>query len=173
MFAHEKAEANQLYEKVLRDIILPLLGNKTTLGSDLKKVGMKLFSTKFIGAFPADMIPDLTKKQPYAIINLDDSDLPGSHWIAISRTNCCSFRSSQLGKCDKRSSARDCILVYDSFGRPTAEILPSLIKKVSNAKLLMVDDDPEQGISETNCGARCMAWLYVFDRYGSDVAELI
>lgn len=146
--------AEKLYQLVLDNFIYPMVGKKVTFGDDLKRAGVKLFGKKFAGIFPSDMIPRLTKQQPYAILNLDSSNEPGSHWIAV-------------------AFEKDKIWVYDSFGRPTREIIPSLIDEYGIENLLMVDDDAEQHISEDDCGARCLAWLYIFDRYGSRIARLI
>jgi hypothetical protein len=40
---------------------------------------------RWLGAFPRDGIPDLTKeKRPCAlIVNTDDTNLPGTHWLAL------------------------------------------------------------------------------------------
>ncbi len=165
-----EAEAEKKYQQVLENIVYPMLGKKTTFGKDLTRVGIKLFGNNFTGAFPSDMIPKLgvnpdgsivnnnninKRSHLYAIANLDDSTMPGSHWIALG-----------YDVDDKK------IWVYDSFGRSTKEIIPSLVQRYGD-KLRMVDDDAEQKVSEDDCGARCMAWLYVFDRYGKDTAKLI
>jgi hypothetical protein len=129
------------------------LGKKVTFGRDLTRMGHKLFGRKYAGTFPADMIPDLDNQTRYTILNLDNSDQPGSHWIA------CGF-APQTGK----------VLVYDSFGRQTNDIIPSLVNKFGSG-LEMVDDDPEQDIHEQDCGARCLAFLYVLDRKGGRYAR--
>ena len=162
--------AEEIYNRVLNDIIYPLLGKKTTWAKDLNRVGLNLFGKNFTGAHSSDTIPKLGINDDgskttnsninkfsrlYSIANLDDSTMPGSHWISI-------------GFDVNTGNVR----VYDSFGRKTSEIMPNLIKEYGK-KLKMVDDDAEQKLSEDDCGARCMAWLYVFDRYGSDVAKLI
>ncbi len=163
-------EAEALYRKVLNNIIYPLLGKKSTFGKDLTRVGIKLFGSNFMGAFPSDRIPKIginddgaivtndninKRSRLYAIANLDDSTMPGSHWISLGY--------------DVDSKK---IWVYDSFGRKTKEIIPTLVQEYGT-KLKMVDDDAEQAVEEDDCGARCMAWLYIFDRYGVDTAKLI
>ena len=158
-------EAESIYRRTLDNVIYPLLGKKTTFAKDLTRVGMRLFGNNFTGAHASDMIPDLGAgvtnaninkfSHLYAIANLDNSTMPGSHWIALAFN------------VDTRK-----IWVYDSFGRKTAEIIPSLVKKYGS-QLKTVDRDAEQAVQEDDCGARSMAWLYVFDRYGVDVARLI
>ena len=112
--------------------------------------GRKLFGNKFAGVFPADRIPRLTRAR-YTILNLDDHDMPGSHWIALARD-------------------KDSVWVYDSFGRPTQKILPDIGQTF---KFFDVDYDAEQAARETNCGARSLAWLMVFDKFGAETAKLI
>lgn len=172
-----ESSANALYQDVLEKIMYPLLGKKITFGNDLTAAGMKLFGRNFLGAFASDRISEFgnskvhlginddgspttndninKKSHLYAISNLDDSTMPGSHWIGLAF--------------DVNSKK---IWVYDSFGRKTNEIIPSLVQRYGN-KLKQVDDDAEQLVSQDDCGARTMAWLYVFDRHGSELAKLI
>lgn len=162
----DKKTGEELYDLVLNEIIYPLVGKKITFGRDLTKAGMKLFGKNYMGTFSADEIPDIgkgvtegtiTSKSPlYLIANLDDSDEPGSHWIAIAFD------------VEKKK-----IWVYDSFGRDTNKIIPVLAKKFGKNNLRMAEDDSEQMISEEDCGARSLAFLYVFDRYGVDIARWI
>jgi len=163
-------QAEDEYKKVLKNIIYPLLGKKTTWAKDLDKIGLKLFGKNYVGSFPSDMIPDLginmdgqktTKdnvnkfSKLYSIINLDNSSQPGSHWLGLA------FDANTRN-----------IWVYDSYGRKTVQIIPSLVKKYGD-RVKTVQRDVEQAILAEDCGARSMAWLYIFDRYGSDVAKFI
>lgn len=146
-------KANRVYSQLLDKIIIPLLGNDTTYQGELEKVGIKLFGIKFKGVFPSDKIPPLNDLKSYAIINLDRSNQPGSHWVSVAHKD---------GK----------TYLYDSFGRDGKKILPSIYKS-GNGIILNTDLDKEQHIKETNCGARSMAWLLFFDRYGHKNALLI
>lgn len=83
-----------------------------------------------------------------AIINLDKHNEPGSHWIAM--------------------VCNDKMIIYDSFGRKTRDILPNFNKEYINAQ-----DDAEQNINEENCGSRCVSFLNVYDKLGSEYALLI
>jgi hypothetical protein len=162
--------AEEIYRRVLDDIVYPLLGKKTTWAKDLNRIGLKLFGKNFTGAHASDTMPQLginadgsettnnninKFSRLYQIANLDDSTMPGSHWIALAFD------------VDTKN-----VWVYDSFGRKTSKIMPNLVKQYGK-KLMQVDDDAEQKLSEDDCGARAMAWLYVFDRYGAEVARLI
>jgi hypothetical protein len=110
------------------------------------KIGKTLFKNQFIGVYPADKIP---KNDGYQIINLDNEGLPGSHWVGI---------FNKLGK----------QYVYDSFGRPTTEILPLMHKEATDA-----DYDPEQLSTQDDCGARSMAWLLLVKHWGIELALLV
>ena len=167
-------KALNIYNEVLKNIIYPFLGKKVTWGSDLTKMGNKLFKKNYAGTYSSNMIPDLgvvgngffktktnidnisSESKLYSCVNLDNSDEPGSHWIALGY-------DVYNGK----------IMIYDSFGRDTKIILPSLIEKYGNDNIVMADNDSEQNIQEDDCGARCMAFLYVFDRFGSKYAQKI
>lgn len=104
-----------------------------------------MFGDKYRGTYAADTLPALTKKRPYCIGNLDKKNEGGSHWIALAK------------------SGKD-VIFYDSFGRKAKSII-DLEKKVLNT-----EDDAEQDIFEENCGQRCLAWLYVFDKMGKKEA---
>ena len=144
------------YINILKNYIVPLLGNSTTYLSDLTAIGKKIFGSKYKGTFPSDKIPKLTDKSPYAILNLDKSTEPGSHWIAIA-------------KHPKNNNT----LVYDSFGRKGSTIIKSLTYS-GNGEIINSDlKDNEQKIEETNCGSRVIAWLVIVEKYGWNSAKLI
>lgn len=134
----------QLYNQQLNKIEKEL-GNKSTYSSQLTDYGTRMFGDKYRGTYAADTLPTLTKKRPYCIGNLDKKNEGGSHWIALAK------------------SGKD-VIFYDSFGRKAKSII-DLEKKVLNT-----EDDAEQDIFEENCGQRCLAWLYVFDKMGKKEA---
>ena len=80
----------------------------------------------------------------YSICNVDAIGEPGSHWLAI---------------CDG--------VIYDSFGRT----IKPLAKDLSRFK--DVDLDAEQSKKENNCGARSLAFIFVYDTLGEEYAKLI
>lgn len=139
-----KKKAESDYSKILNRIERKY-GNKETNTDQLTKIGKKMFKMKFKGVFAADQIP-LMKNKEYAIINLDDSDQGGSHWIAVIKE-------------------KNKVLIYDSFGRRTFKILPELIQS-GNGVVLETENDAEQGDLEENCGQRCLVALKVYDKYG-------
>lgn len=148
-----EAYCNLLYNIVLKDIIEPLTGNNTTYQNDLLKIGKKLLGDKFKGVYPSDKIPKLNKKTPYAILNLDNSNETGSHWVAIVKK----------GKE---------IIFYDSFGREDTKIIPNL-KNSGNGKILNTDKDAEQKINEYDCGARCLSFLVFHNEWGDNYSMMI
>ena len=145
-----RTQAEQIYNNILTHKIIPLVGHgKTTDNFELRKVGKQLFHDKFVGVFSSDSIPKL-KKNTYCIANLDPKDKPGSHWVSMVKLN-----NGRIG-------------IYDSFGRKSKTILPNFKRLLKDTDL-----DAEQRIEETNCGQRCCAWLYVYDKYGWGMAKHI
>jgi hypothetical protein len=144
------------YDSILTQIIEPLTGRKTTYLTELNGIGRKLFGVKFKGVFPSDHIPRLNDLTPYAILNLDTSLQPGSHWVSIAK-----------------HPKKDQTLLYDSFARKGSHIIPAL-QFSGNGRLINADrKDREQALSEENCGARALAWLVIVEKYGWDAARLI
>ena len=142
-----------IYNKVLNDIIKPISGDKTTYLNEILGIGKKMLGVKFKGVYPSDKIPKLNDLSPYAILNLDNSKESGSHWVAIAKHG-------------------DNTYLYDSFGRDGVKIIPSLYYS-GNGKIINTDNDAEQKIIEMDCGARSLAWLVFFDKWGAECAKLI
>ena len=145
--------AHLIYDKILKEIIEPLSGDKTTYLTELNGIGKKILGVKFRGVYPSDKIPKLNDLSKYAILNLDRSNEAGSHWVAIAK------------------DGKDTVL-YDSFGRSDKKIIPNL-QYSGNGRIINTDEDVEQNILETNCGARSLAWLVLYDNWGVDTALLI
>lgn len=145
-------EIEKIYNKKLKEIE-KIVGDKTTYLSDLDKAGIKLIGKKFKGVYPSDLIPKLTNNKCCCILNLDKSGQPGTHWIAIYK-----FGNKTL--------------CYDSFGRRNTQIITNL-KFSGNGKIYDTERDEEQKIMETNCGARCLSFLWCCKNYGFDLAKNI
>lgn len=135
------------YDTVLKKVE-SIIGDSTTFQSQLDDLGHKLFGNRYKGSHSSDQIPHLKNKE-CGIINLDPHYLPGSHWVAVYKEN---------GK----------LCVYDSFGRQTKKILPDALE--GNGPVRDSKHDAEQKISESNCGARALAWLVYIDTYGANEA---
>jgi hypothetical protein len=150
----EEKKAEQYYHKVLKYIENNKTGKKTTYSNKLEDVGRELFGVKFKGVFASDKIPRLSSLAPYCILNLDRTGEPGSHWVA-------------LAKCEGGA------MLYDSFGRTSTSIIKNL-RFSGNGKIIDSDTtDAEQATTQYNCGARCIAWLLVFNDLGEEYAKLI
>ena len=111
--ATNKKKAERMYKNEMKKL-KKIIGNKVTYSNDLYKIGKSLFKNDFLGVYTCDRIPNHIKKNKMAIVNLDSSNESGSHWVAIAKNN------------------KNIILVYDSFGRHTHKILPSIYKKKKN-----------------------------------------
>ena len=147
--------ALQVYKACLRYVEREHTGKKTTYLDELERVGRRLFGSKFHGVYPANRIPKLSDRSPYCILNLDNEGEAGSHWVALV----------------KRAGDKGCVF-YDSFGRRHTEILDNLPLS-GNGKIIDTEDDREQGLLESNCGARCMAFIMVFVLLGEKEALTI
>ena len=141
-------------EQIYNTLINRLIKKNDKLGfgtynTFLDKIGSQLFGRHWLGVFPQDKLDDV-ERGSYAIINVDGSDEQGSHWMAICR------------KYGRR------IYVYDSFGRPSSEIIPILYEKLKKKGYRVVDADydPEQTSDEENCGVRCISFLLCVKYYG-------
>lgn len=153
-----KSKTERLVEKKYNeylDAIQQKMGNQITYTNDLEKYGKYALGGRFQGVFSSDSLKKLSVLKPYAIVNLDKSNQPGSHWIAIAYNN----------------DEDDTITIYDSFGRNSKKIIPN-IYSIYNG-IIDTDNDKEQRISEDNCGQRSLAWLMVYDKLGRDAARLI
>lgn len=139
-----KASPEKKYRSLLREI-QKVMGSTTTSTHVLNSSGKILLGVKFKGAWPSDAVPRL-RNGDMAISNLDGSDGPGSHWVALAKT---------AGK----------TMVYDSFGRKARRIIPTLNK--GGHSTVDTDLDVEQGKAQKNCGQRCLAALGVFQIYGA------
>ena len=143
----QKELAELEYNKILKDIT-DAMGDKSTFLSELNGVGRKLLGVKFHGVYPSDKIPRLNDLSPYCILNLDKSNEPGSHWVALAKLE------------DKNAS-----VIYDSFGRDHMKIIPNL-QYSGNGRIIQPEDDSEQHVLQMDCGQRCCSFLLFLDRYG-------
>lgn len=131
------------YLKILKSIE-GVLGKGSTTNFELDKIGKRVLGDKYIGTFSSDQIPRM-KNSECCIANLDDSSKGGSHWVGLYKN-------------------KNNIIVYDSFGRKSKDILPDVFQ--GNGKVEDTDYDVEQKDSEDNCGQRSMAALIYCYKYG-------
>jgi len=119
------------------------LGTGVTKSNQLHNKGRELFGDLFRGVFAYNTIPPLISGQ-CLIFNLDTLGKPGSHWCAMYKSG----RSTYY---------------YDSFGRQV----------IKGLGYFESDPDIDQGMKESNCGQRCLAWLVCVYLLGLDKALLI
>lgn len=119
------------------------LGKGVTTSLQLNRVGKSILKS-FLGSFPQDLAPRNVKKGQSFVLNLDHSHQKGSHWCGV-------YYNGKFN-------------VYDSFGRSSARILPTFIKKVGY-KYADSDRDQEQKKIENDCGQRSLAWLLFIQKY--------
>lgn len=146
-----KAKAEKFYIQNLQSL-QKKYNRKEKNTSELNKMGKYYFGKKYIGTYPSDMLPQMKHGQ-YAIVNLDNSSQPGTHWIAVAKNG-------------------NKTLMYDSFGRTTYNIIPSLLQS-GNGVIVHTERDVEQADHESNCGLRCISFLKVYDKYGFKGAKWI
>lgn len=89
-----------------------------------------------------DQLPKKPMKNECAIVNLDDSDGPGTHWVAY-----CKMKSN--------------IFYFDSFGdlQPPKEFIRYL---GSDDSIINYNLESYQSYGTTNCGQLCIQFLYNF-----------
>ena len=150
-----KSIAEKKYRRYLKYVEKKIGHSNTTYSSELEKICLEEFGSKFRGIFPSDQIPVLTDKRPYCIVNLDNSKQQGSHWVGVAKI-----------------PHRKEVMFYDSFGRNSKQILPSL-KRSNNGEIKDTEDDIEQAMLEDNCGNRSIGFLLVFDRDSWEYAKWI
>ena len=154
MVSKNEILGNRMYQKCLK-MVYKLLGNGLTYSDQLNYVGKHLLGVKYKGSFPSDKIPKLSDLAPYCILNLDKSNESGSHWVGLAKV----------------PLKNECY-IYDSFGRKHTTLFKNL-NSSGNGRINNTRLDPEQSVKESDCGARSMAWLILFDQKGYDVAKRI
>ena len=115
----------------------------------------------FKGTYPCDVIPSITKRNIYEtyIINLDEKDMPGSHWVSIA------FNKEDDG-------SRSCFY-FDSLAMETVNgnILKYMMKY--SDRIYQNDVKIQDDISEY-CGLFCMAFVIFTDKNSiNDVNKFI
>lgn len=147
-----KQKAEYLYEQYVKKMHDIFGHSETTFSDQLLDAGKDFFGNSFKGVFAADEIPPM-RPGNCCICNLDNKDEEGSHWVGLLR----------LPKS---------IYIYDSFGRQTLQILPSLYKS-GNGVIRHTERDAEQAKSEDDCGQRTMAWLFLCKKHGIEYGKWI
>jgi hypothetical protein len=125
-----------------------MIGHRdTTYSDELQQAGKRLIGRQFLGVYPADRVPPLknSASNAYLIVNTDNSDEPGSHWIGIVKQN-------------------NAIYMYDSFGRNPEE----LSSEFEGMGYIPTNPNIEQDIEENDCGIRSLTFLVLSKQFGAD-----
>lgn len=153
-------EAEQIFYGIYHQKIEPIFGRRETNSVQLDKLGKELFGKEWGGVHPSDMVKKPKEGETkYWIGNVDDRTQPGSHWVGMYKTP---------GKP---------VLIFDSFGRSSEDLLPEVIKELK--KFVDTEHDREQldfkadGTPTEHCGGLVMAFLLFARDYGFENARLI
>lgn len=133
--------------KLIRE--LPL---KPLTDTELRRVVKQLGVPNFRGVFMRDqLVGKRPRAEECAIVNLDASSGPGTHWVAYS-------------KCHSRS------LYYDSFGDipPPREVQRYL---ESGGSMIEYNFFPEQSYDTVVCGHLCLKFLIKATRLWKSLSE--
>ncbi len=150
-------QAEKIYYKIYNKVVNDFGHNGMTRTNELNDFGDRMWGGKFLGSFPQDKLPEKIYSNPvkYAIINVDTTGMKGSHWVAVS------------GIPDSKK-----IMVFDSFGRASKNLLP-VLQKQAGGNIIDTDRDAEQKLIQDSCGQYSLAWLLFRDKYGLDNARKI
>jgi len=107
----------------------------------LTEAGKSLFSKRFKGVYASDEISTL-------LDNLKHGEM-----IIVNLDKRDSTGSHWIALVNHQKQ----IILYDSFGRQIPEVINT-------------EDDAEQSLLEEDCGARCLAFLWVYYRLGIEPA---
>lgn len=148
MLSHK--DMDFLFREVLNHVVYKVIGHRhSTYSSELNSAGNKLFGKKYKGTFCSNEFPKLTDKIPYCIINVDTSDLPGSHWLGV-----CKYRNKEK------------YLIFDSFGRDSRVLISNVCRYLGQNEVVDTRHDKEQKIREDDCGQRSMSFLVLCELFG-------
>ena len=118
--------------------------NHPTLNTDEIDELLKNFN-KFKGGFPCDQIPNFSDNEYSIIINVDASDLPGSHWTALVVRGNNVYYFDSFGR------------LYDNFSFPNNYI--SYLSQICNGKKVTYQKNVLQDFHSNTCGEYCVYFI--------------
>lgn len=107
---------------------------------ELRQIGESLLPSSFLGVFARDEIPILPSNCGF-IVNTQDRNMPGLHWIAVVVRN------------------RKCY-VYCSLALPIDHLLLSHLQKQLPHHTFEFNHVQHQNYNSVNCGLFAMHFLY-------------
>lgn len=110
---------------------------------DIMMFVQRLKIPHFRGIFMRDRLPKKPRQRECGIINLDNNDGPGTHWVAYHKDNASTY-------------------YFDSFGnlQPPNEF----IKYLGSNSTLHYNHHQYQKFGTLNCGHLCLQFLYDFHK---------
>ena len=110
--------------------------------AEINQVMNSMQTTKhnYMGTFPSDKLPVPTRFPSCFIANLDSSNQPGSHWVAVYLT--------KTGKAE----------FYDTYARQPPPIFKEYLE--SNFSVLRINQRQTQSFGTSVCGQHCIYFLY-------------
>lgn len=114
-----------------------------TTNLQLLRIAKRMRIPYFRGVYMRDALPREIRRNESGIVNLDDTDGPGTHWVAYAKRG-------------------DRVVYFDSFGnlRPPREIARYLGS--DNARI-MYNHTAYQTYDQTICGQLCLLFLRQID----------
>ena len=135
-----------------KDVPTFSLENKMTLSNDIEEFLEQLIPKHvFIGCYPIDKVPIkniLEKKYCMCVINTDEADKPGQHFVCLIRDN------SKLFLFDSTASSYNEKLIYD-------RIINKILREKSYFKIWK-SKKPVQDMYSNTCGYFCIWFLLKF-----------
>lgn len=135
-----------IFDLILSEVLYPKLGRGLTSTRQLKTIGRQQLGDSFRGVFAINTMVKLNPGE-CEIVNTDEIDKRGEHWLAFFRVD-------------------DTVLVFDSFGRSYKNMFNTTVLKerlgvnrIQDASRMSL-----QSVLEFDCGQKCLAYL-IMARY--------
>jgi hypothetical protein len=120
-------------------------------GLDTDQIDKYLRSeANFKGVFPCDQIPDFPDNEYAVIINVDNSNLPGSHWTALVIRGSNGYYFDSFGR------------YYDNRSFPADYI--RYLSKICVDKKMKFNDKVLQSFHSNTCGEFCIYFIKQLDK---------
>jgi hypothetical protein len=134
--------------------LMKQLGKDALYDDQIAAVAPPLLGPRWKGVYSHDQLP----KSPgmYIINTAGSKSRNGIHWVAVYQTP-------------------KTMYVYDSYGRSTGSVLPTLKRRAGGRRIIESDrSDAEQiGTTSSICGHACIAWLQCVVKFGVRGALLV
>lgn len=142
--SHEKKMLK--FQTIYDEVVKRIGHDHSTSNEELERVGIQTIGDKFLGVFASDTFPRATRHETYCIVNLDDSNGAGTHWVA-------------------RMTKKKDNYWYDSFARSISTIMP----RARGVDTDLSPNEHDQHMSQMDCGQRCLAALLCGHRFGIEL----